>query len=145
MSLDLSTNHLAFAPVLKARLQTLTNLAVGGVAELDAALREGVTTASVFYVFGGTDTLASPGDRIRRPRIISQTWEIDLLFPLPLADDDIMADVGATLADVLDLLDGWQPAGAINQLQPIPIEEPVIYAGGLVRFVLAYRIDLNLT
>lgn len=144
--IDLAANHLAFAPLLQARLAAVDELdAVGGAMELDVALRDGVTAPAAFVVFGGTDTVTTPGGATRRPRVISQTWEVDLLLPIDFTALDRMAVLGALLAAVMDVLEGWRPEGAINELQPIPIEEPVIYAGGLVRFVLAYRIDLNLT
>lgn len=145
MSLDIANNHFAFGPMLRTRLESINGIAaVGGIVEMDEAMRAGVIHPSAFVVYGGTTTRATPGGKMRRPRAILQTWEVNIMAPMEWMEADQMQASGALMAALSDSLEGWRPAGANKELEPIAVEDPVIYAGGMVHFVLAYQIDLML-
>jgi hypothetical protein len=145
MSLDIASNHFAFGPVLRTRLESVAGIiTVGGIVEMDEAMREGVLGPSAFVVYGGTVTRAAPAGKMRRPRAILQTWEVNVMAPMEWMESDQMQASGALMAALSDTLEGWRPAGANKELEPVAVEDPVIYAGGMVHFVLAYQIDLML-
>ena len=142
MTINLATNHLALEPILIARLATVTGLSeTGGAFEYEAMRRTGKPAPAAYVLYGGTATVSTPNGGHQVPRIIDQVWSIALVCkPAPAVDGSSLHAAGALLAATMAAFEGYKPAGLIDPLEDVSTDDaPVIYANGLVLFILNYR------
>lgn len=161
MSVDLTTNLLAYEPVFLARLATVAGLAeVGGYAEYDRALRGGVVDddgtppemqlPAAYLLYGGTGREAAPrGGNDNRPLILAQDWQVIVLGRPDITQGATtsLAGLGATLSAILAVFKDWQPEQALFPVEHVWPENDAIvaYGHGLVEAALLFQVKFKLS